>query len=144
MRLTQHILPCRISARKRRWSGLIRGAVSVALVYYHFDPQGKSEDAKRATLITTTLLVVLFSILVCGALTKPLLQLLLEPQGTFACMCLDTPLLFLFLSVWVCSGCVACCAGLWWETVPHRARLCHCPRLSGHALPGCVEASDVM
>lgn len=64
-----------------RWSGLIRGAVSVALVYYHFDPQGKSEDAKRATLITTTLLVVLFSILVCGALTKPLLQLLLEPQG---------------------------------------------------------------
>ena len=56
----------------------------MALVYYHFDPQGKSEDAKRATLITTTLLVVLFSILVCGALTKPLLQLLLEPQGTLA------------------------------------------------------------
>ena len=70
----QQCTPC-------RWSGLIRGAVSVALVYYHFDPRGESEDSKRATLITTTLLVVLFSILVCGALTKPLLLLLLEPQG---------------------------------------------------------------
>ena len=60
----------------------------MALVYYHFDPRGKSEDAKRATLITTTLLVVLFSILVCGALTKPLLQLLLEPQGTLPLACL--------------------------------------------------------
>ena len=70
-----------------RWSGLIRGAVSVALVYYHFDPRGKSEDSKRATLITTTLLVVLFSILVCGALTKPLLLMLLEPQGApLACI----------------------------------------------------------
>ena len=57
----------------------------MALVYYHFDPRGKSEDSKRATLITTTLLVVLFSILVCGALTKPLLQLLLEPQGALLC-----------------------------------------------------------
>ena len=64
-----------------RWAGLIRGAVSVALVYYHFDPQGKSEDAKRATLITTTLLLVLFSIMVCGALTKPLLDFMLGPEG---------------------------------------------------------------
>ena len=64
-----------------RWAGLIRGAVSVALVYYHFDPMGKSEDAKRATLITTTLLLVLFSIMVCGALTKPLLDFMLGAEG---------------------------------------------------------------
>ena len=64
-----------------RWAGLIRGAVSVALVYYHFDPMGKSEDEKRATLITTTLLLVLFSIMVCGALTKPLLDFMLGPEG---------------------------------------------------------------
>ncbi|KAK9803320.1 hypothetical protein WJX73_001939 [Symbiochloris irregularis] len=63
------------------WAGLIRGAVSVALVYYHFDPHGKSEDSKRATLITTTLLLVLFSIMVCGALTKPLLDFMLGPDA---------------------------------------------------------------
>lgn len=65
-----------------RWSGLIRGAVSVALVYYHFDPAGKSEDSHRATLITTTLIEVMVSIFVFGAATKPLLDYLLGPEGT--------------------------------------------------------------
>lgn len=66
-----------------RWSGLIRGAVSVALVYYYFDPAGKSEDSHRATLITTTLLEVLCSIFVFGAVTKPLLDYLLGPLSAF-------------------------------------------------------------
>jgi sodium/hydrogen exchanger-like protein 6/7 len=67
--------------RARRWAGLIRGAVSVALVYYYFDPQGQSEDSHPATLIASTLIVVMFSILVFGALTKPLLDLTLGDQG---------------------------------------------------------------
>ncbi|KAK9909394.1 hypothetical protein WJX75_001559 [Coccomyxa subellipsoidea] len=60
------------------WAGLIRGAVSVALVYYYFDPKGQSEDSHRATLIATTLVVVMFSITVFGAVTKPLLDLTLR------------------------------------------------------------------
>lgn len=64
-----------------RWAGLIRGAVSVALVYYYFDPKGQSEDSHRATLIATTLVVVMFSITVFGAVTKPLLDLTLGGQG---------------------------------------------------------------
>lgn len=64
-----------------RWSGLIRGAVSVALVYYHFDPAGKSEDSHRATLIATTLIEVMVSIFIFGAATKPLLDYLLGPEG---------------------------------------------------------------
>ena len=111
------------------WSGLMRGAVSVALVYLHFDrqeqvraraavascsgsfcspsssatgwlqlrawlhlvwacagrplckqPEGKARacclqtaDRHRATLIVSTLCVVLASIMAVGALTKPLL-----------------------------------------------------------------------
>lgn len=65
-----------------RWSGLIRGAVSVALVYYHFDPAGSSQDSHQATLITTTLLEVMVSIFVFGAATKPLLDYLLGPEGS--------------------------------------------------------------
>ena len=64
-----------------RWAGLIRGAVSVALVYYYFDPKGQSEDSHRATLIATTLVVVMFSITVFGAVTKPLLDFTLGMGG---------------------------------------------------------------
>lgn len=54
----------------------MRGAVSVALIYRYFDPHGQAElDAHRSTLITTTLLLVLFSTMVFGALTKPLFDL---------------------------------------------------------------------
>ena len=63
-----------LKAVAHRWAGLIRGAVSVALVYYYFDPKGQSEDSHRATLIATTLVVVMFSITVFGAVTKPLLD----------------------------------------------------------------------
>ena len=64
-----------------RWAGLIRGAESVALVYYFFDPKGKSEDSHRATLIAATLVCVMVSIIIFGALTKTLLDLTLGPQG---------------------------------------------------------------
>ena len=60
---------------------MIRGAVSVALVYYYFDPKGQSEDSHRATLIATTLVVVMFSITVFGAITKPLLDFTLGMGG---------------------------------------------------------------
>jgi len=60
------------------WSGLMRGAVSVALVYYYFDDApNQVVDRQRATLIATTLMIVMLSILGCGALTKPLLSRLL-------------------------------------------------------------------
>ena len=54
----------------------------MALVYYYFDPAGKSEDSHRATLISTTLIEVMTSIFVFGAATKPLLDYLLGPHGT--------------------------------------------------------------
>ncbi len=72
---------CASWALLRRWAGLIRGAVSVALVYYYFDPKGQSEDSHRATLIATTLVVVMFSITIFGALTKPLLDFTLGGPG---------------------------------------------------------------
>ena len=79
---TQHRDIEQWSMRQCRWAGLIRGAVSVALVYYFFDPKGQSEDSHRATLIAATLVCVMVSIIVFGALTKGLLDLTLGPQGT--------------------------------------------------------------
>ncbi|PRW60759.1 Na+ H+ antiporter [Chlorella sorokiniana] len=67
------------------WAGLMRGAVSVALVYYYFDPHGMTDDPHLSTVITTTMVVVLISILGFGAATKPLLAYLMgaeEPAGT--------------------------------------------------------------
>lgn len=54
----------------------------MALVYYYYDPDGKTYDRQRSTLIAMTLAVVLISTLFFGAVTKPLLDLLLGPQGT--------------------------------------------------------------
>lgn len=60
----------------------MRGAVSVALIYRYFDPHGQAQlDAHRSTLITTTLLLVLFSTMVLGALTKPLFDLVQGHEG---------------------------------------------------------------
>lgn len=62
------------------WSGLMRGAVSLALVYFHFDVPGALPDdaARNSTIIVTTLLVVLLSVLGYGAMTKPLMEVLLR------------------------------------------------------------------
>ncbi len=61
----------------------MRGAVSVALIYRYFDPHGAAAlDGHRSTLITTTLLLVLFSTMVLGGLTKPLLDYIQGPAGS--------------------------------------------------------------
>ena len=52
---------------------------AVALVYYFFDPHGITDDPHLSTVITTTLVVVLISIVLFGAATKPLLQYLMGP-----------------------------------------------------------------
>lgn len=60
----------------------MRGAVSVALIYRYFDPHGAAAlDGHRSTLITTTLLLVLFSTMALGALTKPMLDYIQGPAG---------------------------------------------------------------
>ncbi len=55
----------------------MRGAVSVALVYLYYDPDGTTVDQMKSSLISMTLTVVLFSTVVYGAITKPMLDLLL-------------------------------------------------------------------
>jgi len=59
----------------------MRGAVSVALVYAYYDPNGTTTDRPRSTLISMTLTVVLISTLAFGAVTKPLLDILLGSKG---------------------------------------------------------------
>lgn len=63
------------------WAGLMRGAVSMALAYNEFT----TATAVYATMITSTIIVVLFSTVVFGFMTKPLLQWLLpahlRPSG---------------------------------------------------------------
>ena len=63
----------------------MRGAVSVALVYLYYDPDGTSDDKQKSSLISATLTVVLFSTLVYGAITKPMLDLLLGAAGAQLC-----------------------------------------------------------
>jgi hypothetical protein len=56
--------------------------VSVALIYRYFDPHGAAAlDGHRSTLITTTLLLVLFSTMALGGLTKPMLDYIQGPAG---------------------------------------------------------------
>ncbi|XP_016196868.1 sodium/hydrogen exchanger 2-like [Arachis ipaensis] len=59
------------------WSGLMRGAVSIALAYNQFTGLGHSESRENAIMITSTISVVLFSTVVFGMMTKPLVRLLL-------------------------------------------------------------------
>ena len=64
-----------------RWAGAMRGAVSVALVYLYYDPDGTTNDMSKSSLISATLTVVLFSTLAYGAITKPMLDFLLGVKG---------------------------------------------------------------
>ncbi|CAK9163871.1 unnamed protein product [Ilex paraguariensis] len=59
------------------WAGLMRGAVSIALAFKQFTYSGVTLDPVNATMITTTIIVVLFSTIVFGILTKPLVSYLL-------------------------------------------------------------------
>ncbi|KAL5164711.1 Sodium/hydrogen exchanger 4 [Glycine soja] len=58
------------------WAGLMRGAVSIALAFKQFTFSGVTTDPVNATMITNTIIVVLFSMLVFGFLTKPLIRYL--------------------------------------------------------------------
>ncbi|KAL6594545.1 hypothetical protein ACP70R_048283 [Stipagrostis hirtigluma subsp. patula] len=62
------------------WAGLMRGAVSIALAYNKFTASGHTEVRVNAIMITSTVIVVLFSTMVFGLLTKPLLSLLIPPR----------------------------------------------------------------
>ncbi|NP_001265892.1 Sodium/hydrogen exchanger 2-like [Cicer arietinum] len=65
------------------WAGLMRGAVSMALAYNQFTMSGYTQLRSNAIMITSTITVVLFSTVVFGLLTKPLIRLLLpHPKVT--------------------------------------------------------------
>ncbi|XP_078444932.1 sodium/hydrogen exchanger 1-like [Wolffia australiana] len=59
------------------WAGLMRGAVSMALAYNKFASSGNTQLRGNAIMITSTITVVLFSTVVFGLMTKPLIRLLL-------------------------------------------------------------------
>lgn len=59
------------------WAGLMRGAVTMALAYNQFAKSGHTQRPANAIMITSTITIVLFSTLVIGMLTKPLVRLLL-------------------------------------------------------------------
>ncbi|KAK8589316.1 hypothetical protein V6N12_023718 [Hibiscus sabdariffa] len=56
------------------WAGLMRGAVTIALSYNQFS---NSENKDSALMITCTIIVVLFSTVVFGSITKPLIEAVL-------------------------------------------------------------------
>lgn len=62
------------------WAGLLRGAVSMALAYNKFTSAGHTQLRGNAIMITSTITVVLFSTVVFGLLTKPLIRLLLPSK----------------------------------------------------------------
>ncbi|GMY16495.1 sodium/hydrogen exchanger 2-like isoform X2 [Fagus crenata] len=62
------------------WAGLMRGAVSVALAYNQFTRSGHTQLRGNAIMITSTITVVLFTTVVGGLLTKPIVRLLLPQQ----------------------------------------------------------------
>ncbi|KAL8047743.1 hypothetical protein ABFX02_07G020400 [Erythranthe guttata] len=59
------------------WAGLMRGAVSMALAYNQFSKTGHTQERGNAIFITSTITVVLFSTVVFGLMTKPLVRYLL-------------------------------------------------------------------
>ncbi|GFP93417.1 sodium/hydrogen exchanger 2 [Phtheirospermum japonicum] len=59
------------------WAGLMRGAVSMALAYNQFTRAGHTQLRGNAILITCTITVVLFSTVVFGLITKPLVRCLM-------------------------------------------------------------------
>ncbi|KAF8015044.1 hypothetical protein BT93_H0744 [Corymbia citriodora subsp. variegata] len=62
------------------WAGLMRGAVSMALAYNKFASSGHTQMRGNAIMITSTISIVLFSTVVFGLLTKPLIRILLPQQ----------------------------------------------------------------
>ncbi|KAG2695465.1 hypothetical protein I3843_07G013700 [Carya illinoinensis] len=58
------------------WAGLMRGAVTIALSYNQFS-SSKDISTEYALMITCTIIVVLFSTVVFGSVTKPLIEAVL-------------------------------------------------------------------
>ncbi|KAF5203588.1 Sodium/hydrogen exchanger [Thalictrum thalictroides] len=58
------------------WAGLMRGAVTIALAFNQFTYKGEAGDFVHATLMKDTLIIVLFTTVVLGSITKPLVRLL--------------------------------------------------------------------
>ncbi|CAM8922886.1 unnamed protein product [Rhodiola kirilowii] len=58
------------------WAGLMRGAVTIALSYSQF-ASSSSESSTDALMITSSIIVVLFSTMVFGSITKPLIEAML-------------------------------------------------------------------
>ncbi|KAJ1259147.1 hypothetical protein BS78_10G131800 [Paspalum vaginatum] len=65
------------------WAGLMRGAVSIALAYNQFTFSGVTSDPVHASIITSTIIVVFFTTLVFGFLTRPLISAVL-PRHSMA------------------------------------------------------------
>ncbi|KAJ0791116.1 putative cation/H+ exchanger, cation/H+ exchanger, CPA1 family [Helianthus annuus] len=64
------------------WAGLMRGAVSVALAYKKFTRSDEQHmEPANALLITSTIIIVLFSTVVFGLLTKPFINLLTKSSN---------------------------------------------------------------
>ncbi|XP_021283306.1 sodium/hydrogen exchanger 1-like [Herrania umbratica] len=59
------------------WAGLMRGAVTIALSYNQFSNSEDSSTHDSALMITSTIIVVLFSTVVFGSITKPLIEAVL-------------------------------------------------------------------
>ncbi|KAL2942210.1 Sodium/hydrogen exchanger 2 [Bienertia sinuspersici] len=59
------------------WAGLMRGAVTVALSYNGFSNSGEPISNERSLMISCTIIVVLFSTLLFGTVTKPLIKAIL-------------------------------------------------------------------
>lgn len=62
----------------------MRGAVSIALAYNKFTRSGHTQLHGNAIMITSTITVVLFSTMLFGILTKPLIRFLLPASSNGA------------------------------------------------------------
>lgn len=56
------------------WAGLMRGSITIALSYNQFSNTHSSSTEDAALMITSTIIVVLFSTVVFGSITKPLIE----------------------------------------------------------------------
>ncbi|XP_021281573.1 sodium/hydrogen exchanger 2-like [Herrania umbratica] len=71
------------------WAGLMRGAVSMALAYNQFTRLGHTQLRANAIMITSTITIVLFSTVVFGIMTKPLIRFLLPHSKVTTSMLSD-------------------------------------------------------
>ncbi|CAA2991501.1 sodium hydrogen exchanger 2-like [Olea europaea subsp. europaea] len=74
------------------WAGLMRGAVSIALAYKQFTSLGHTNVREIAIMITSTITVVLFSTVVFGLITRPLVRFLLPSSKPLASMNSSEPI----------------------------------------------------